>query len=86
MSSTYLGGTGNDGLNTSQKLKRNYIDEVRGEIDIDKNNNIYLLHAPTLLTFQLQIFQKTQCSTRRLCFKVRQSIEHFDLEFFSRRR
>ena len=29
LASTYIGGTGNDGLNTSQKLKRNYADEVR---------------------------------------------------------
>ena len=42
LASTYIGGSGNDGLNTSQKLKKNYADEVRGEIDIDKNNNIYL--------------------------------------------
>ena len=42
LASTYIGGTGNDGLNTSQKLKSNYADEVRGEIDIDQNNNIYL--------------------------------------------
>ena len=42
LASTYIGGTGNDGLNTSQKLKINYADEVRGEIDIDQNNNIYL--------------------------------------------
>jgi len=42
LASTYIGGTGNDGLNTAQKLKRNYADEVRGEIDIDQNNNIYL--------------------------------------------
>ena len=42
LASTYIGGSGNDGLNTAQKLKRNYADEVRGEIDIDQNNNIYL--------------------------------------------
>tara|TARA_Y100000385_G_scaffold116717_1_gene121459 strand:+ start:1417 stop:5118 length:3702 start_codon:yes stop_codon:yes gene_type:complete len=42
LASTYIGGSGNDGLNTAQKLKINYADEVRGEIDIDKNNNIYL--------------------------------------------
>ena len=56
--STYIGGSGNDGLNTSQKLKRNYADEVRGEIDIDKNNNIYLntctysTDFPTTTSFQ----------------------------------
>ena len=58
LASTYLGGSGNDGLNTSPKLKKNYADEVRGEIDIDKNNNIYLATCtysddfPTTNTFQ----------------------------------
>ncbi len=42
LASTYIGGTENDGLNIAGKLKFNYADEVRGEIDIDKNNNIYL--------------------------------------------
>ena len=72
LSSTYLGGTGNDGLNTSQKLKRNYADEVRGEIDIDKNNNIYLAvldFTPTLLTFQLQIlFKKNTMANKKVVF------------------
>jgi gliding motility-associated-like protein len=40
--STYIGGTGVDGLNNSSRLKFNYADEVRGEIDIDKQNNIYI--------------------------------------------
>ena len=42
LASTYLGGSDNDGLNTAPKLKFNYADEVRGEIDIDQNNNIYI--------------------------------------------
>ena len=39
-------------------MKRNYADEVRGEIDIDKNNNIYLdtctysTDFPTTTSFQ----------------------------------
>jgi len=62
-SSTYLGGSGNDGLNSTRydslysfagslyvqygpwahdTLKYNYADEMRGEIDIDQNNNIYI--------------------------------------------
>ena len=58
LSSTYIGGTGNDGLNTSSILKYNYADEVRGEIDIDKNNNIYIATStyskdfPTVNSFQ----------------------------------
>lgn len=50
LASSYLGGSGNDGLNSSaaynqgplDSLRYNYADEVRGEIDIDRNNNIYL--------------------------------------------
>ena len=42
LASTFLGGTDNDGLNTASRLKFNYADEVRGEIDIDKNNNVYI--------------------------------------------
>ena len=45
LASTYVGGTDNDGLNTSSPgnfLRHNYADEVRGEIDIDKEDNIYL--------------------------------------------
>ena len=58
MSSTFIGGTGNDGLNTAPSLKYNYADEVRGEIDIDKQNNIYIASCtkstdfPTKNSFQ----------------------------------
>ncbi len=58
LASTFIGGSGNDGLNTSSKLRFNYADEVRGEIDIDNNNNIYIatctqsLDFPTLNSFQ----------------------------------
>ena len=45
LSSTFVGGSDNDGLNTSTKLKFNYADEIRGEIDIDNNNNIYVVSS-----------------------------------------
>jgi gliding motility-associated-like protein len=45
LSSTYVGGSGNDGLNTPWPLKHNYADEVRGEIMIDKNDNIYIVSS-----------------------------------------
>lgn len=42
LASTYVGGSGNDGLNTGSPLKYNYADEIRGEILIDDQNNIYI--------------------------------------------
>lgn len=38
--STYMGGTENDGTNTSTSLKYNYADEVRGEIELDAEGNV----------------------------------------------
>ncbi|MBL0310508.1 MAG: gliding motility-associated C-terminal domain-containing protein [Bacteroidetes bacterium] len=50
LASTFVGGSGNDGLNyragqpysSPGFLRHNYADEVRGEIEIDLNNNIYV--------------------------------------------
>lgn len=43
LASTYMGGTANDGLNAAPPLRFNYADEVRGEILIDNQNNIYVV-------------------------------------------
>ena len=40
--STFVGGTGNDGLNLSNNLLYNYGDEMRGEVFIDEVNQIYV--------------------------------------------
>ena len=40
LASTYIGGSKNDGLNTSNNLKRNYADEMRGEIEFDIDGNV----------------------------------------------
>ena len=45
LGSTYLGGSKNDGLNTPAGLKKNYADEVRGEIIIDDNSNVYVVSS-----------------------------------------
>jgi gliding motility-associated-like protein len=45
IASTYLGGTSNDGLlarSPASNLRYNYADEVRGEIEIDKSDNVYI--------------------------------------------
>jgi len=40
--STYLGGTGNDGLSLNTNLMFNYSDENRGEVVIDVNGDVYI--------------------------------------------
>lgn len=40
--STLLGGSNHDGLNFSIGLTYNYADEVRGEVLIDRNNNVFV--------------------------------------------
>jgi PKD repeat protein len=41
--STYLGGSGNDGLNLSNQIYiRNYGDQFRGEVNVDDAGNIYV--------------------------------------------
>lgn len=45
LGSTYIGGSGNDGLNTVAGLKKNYADEVRGEVNVDEQNNIYIVSS-----------------------------------------
>lgn len=42
LSSTFLGGPENDGLNTDPNLRYNYADEVRGEILLDAQENILI--------------------------------------------
>lgn len=63
MAGTYVGGSGNDGLNssTANDLRYNYADEVRGEIEIDKNNNIYIVSCTRSTNFPVTagVFQPT---------------------------
>jgi hypothetical protein len=43
LSSTFLGGSKNDGINpTSGELTKNYGDEQRGDIIVDADNNVYI--------------------------------------------
>lgn len=42
LGSTFLGGNGNDGLNSAPALKFNYADEVRGEVLLDPQGNVWI--------------------------------------------
>ncbi len=43
LSSTFLGGSDNDGVNASNPLKFNYADEFRGEVELDNEGNILIV-------------------------------------------
>lgn len=43
IASTYIGGSANDGLNMDAVLKHNYADDVRGEILLDENSNVFIV-------------------------------------------
>ena len=45
LSASYFGGNGNDGLNMTAPLKKNYGDDIRGEIIVDDQDNIYLVSS-----------------------------------------
>jgi len=45
LASTFVGGTGNDGVNISDSLRKNYADDNRGEILIDVNSNVYVVSS-----------------------------------------
>jgi gliding motility-associated-like protein len=50
LSSTFIGGSGTDGLNTSS-LNFNYGDQFRGEIVLDNNQNVYVASSSASLNF-----------------------------------
>ncbi len=51
LASTFIGGSGNDGMNTAPGLKFNYADEVRGEILLDANENVFVVSSTASTNF-----------------------------------
>ncbi len=51
LSSTFVGGSANDGLNVSSFLRKNYADENRGEIILDDNNNVFVVSSTSSADF-----------------------------------
>ncbi|RMG82260.1 MAG: hypothetical protein D6707_03255, partial [Bacteroidetes bacterium] len=49
--STFIGGEDLDGLNKNANTKYNYADEVRGEILLDKNGDVYIASCTKSKTF-----------------------------------
>lgn len=45
LGSTFIGGSENDGLNINSELKYNYADEIRGEIQLDDDGNVFVVSS-----------------------------------------
>ncbi|MEG1556410.1 MAG: hypothetical protein RR356_06775 [Bacteroidales bacterium] len=69
LASTYIGGSGNDGLNTGQPLCKNYADDNRGEIVIDKNSNVYVVSCTFSTDFPVTsgVFQPLNNGGKEAC-------------------
>ncbi|MCU0389525.1 MAG: PKD domain-containing protein [Thermoflexibacter sp.] len=60
LASTYLGGSGNDGLNIfGSTFVHNYGDELRGEVNVDNLNNVYIASTTRSTNFPLQTATQT---------------------------
>ena len=53
LGSTYIGGSGNDAVNLSLSLSKNYADEFRGEIIIDANGDCLVASVTTSSNFPI---------------------------------
>lgn len=77
LSSTFVGGTGNDGLNTAELLRKNYADDNRGEIIVDESSNVYVVTSTFSADFPTtnNCFQSQLFGGQEVCvFKLSQDL------------
>lgn len=75
--STFIGGSGNDGINTASSLRKNYADDNRGEIIVDENSNIYVVSSTRSLDFPVtsNFYLPDSSSKQEVCvFKMSQDL------------
>jgi len=48
LASTFIGGNGNDGINREDETNYNYADEIRGEIELDSDGNVYVASSTVI--------------------------------------
>lgn len=67
--STFLGGSGNDGLNLDNNLAANYSDEARGEIIVDNTGHVYIASSTRSSNFPVTAgaFQSSLSGTQDAC-------------------
>ena len=74
---TFIGGSGNDGINTAQGLRTNYADDNRGEIIVDGNSNVYVVSSTNSSNFPITstIYVPDSSGKQKVCvFKLSQDL------------
>lgn len=77
VASTYVGGTGNDGIVTATGLRKNYADDNRGEIEVDDNSNVYVVTITQSEDFPTtsSVYQSQKHGSNDACvFKMSQDL------------
>ena len=75
--STYIGGSGNDGVNTATGLRKNYADDNRGEIIVDESSNVYVVTSTNSSDFPIttSCYQPNNSGNQEACvFKFSQDL------------
>ena len=75
--STFIGGSGNDGINTASILRKNYADDNRGEIIVDENSNVYVVSSTNSSDFPVtaNCYQTANSGNQEVCvFKLSQDL------------
>jgi gliding motility-associated-like protein len=79
LNSTYVGGTGNDGLNYAPSLRKNYADDARGEILVDEQSNVYVISSTYSSNFPVtaDAFQPVKEQEQdAVVFKMAPTLDH----------
>lgn len=79
LASSYIGGTGNDGLNLSDSLIYTYGDDARGEIILDDQSNVYVASSTVSPDFPVTpgAFQPQIAGRQDVCvFKMNHNLSN----------
>lgn len=77
--STYVGGSGNDGINDTRSLEiRNYGDEFRGEVVVDSDDRIYIASVSQSIDFPVTTNAKSDSTGDAVVFRLSPSCDKLE--------
>ncbi|MFT6205735.1 MAG: gliding motility-associated-like protein [Spirosomataceae bacterium] len=79
LGSSYVGGSGNDGINDTRSLAiRNYGDEFRGEVVVDKSDKIYVASVTNSPNFPTSDLSKADSTGAAIAFRLTATCEKLE--------